>query len=97
MTNDSSLFRTGEQLQADGFYPVAGHRWRRGNETYVPLYEGKMLQAFDHRAASVVVNPENLNRPAQAEKPRQRNTLTRIGFLPPNSGLALTRPCGPRG
>ena len=65
MTNDSSLFRTGEQLQADGFYPVAGHRWRRGNETYVPLYEGKMLQAFDHRAASVVVNPENLNRPAQ--------------------------------
>ena len=24
-----------------------------------------MVQAFDHRAASVVVNPENLNRPAQ--------------------------------
>ena len=32
---------------------------------YLPLYEGKMVQAFDHRAASVVVNPENLNRPAQ--------------------------------
>ena len=29
------------------------------------LYEGKMVQAFDHRAASVVVNPQNLNRPAQ--------------------------------
>ena len=27
-----------------------------------------MVQAFDHRAASVVVNPQNLNRPAQ---PRQ--------------------------
>ena len=24
-----------------------------------------MVQAFDHRAASIVVNPENLNRPAQ--------------------------------
>ena len=24
-----------------------------------------MVQAFDHRAASVVVNPQNLNRPAQ--------------------------------
>ena len=24
-----------------------------------------MVQAYDHRAASVVVNPENLNRPAQ--------------------------------
>ena len=32
---------------------------------WVPLYEGKMVQAFDHRAASVVVNPANLNRPAQ--------------------------------
>ena len=36
-----------------------------GEEVYLPLYEGKMVQAFDHRAASVVVNPENLNRPAQ--------------------------------
>ena len=27
-----------------------------------------MVQAFDHRAASIVVNPDNLNRPAQ---PRQ--------------------------
>ena len=24
---------------------------------FLPLYEGKMVQAFDHRAASVVVNP----------------------------------------
>ena len=31
----------------------------------MPLYEGKMVQAFDHRAASVVVNPENQHRPAQ--------------------------------
>ena len=27
-----------------------------------------MVQAFDHRAASVVVNPENLNRPAQPKE-----------------------------
>jgi hypothetical protein len=33
----------------------------------VPLYEGKMVQAFNHRAASVVVNIENVNRPAQPE------------------------------
>jgi hypothetical protein len=31
----------------------------------VPLYEGKMVQAFDHRAASVIVNRDNLHRPAQ--------------------------------
>ena len=65
MTNASKLFRTRGQLEADGFYPVQGNRWKRGEELRWPLYEGKMVQAFDHRAASVVVNPENLNRPAQ--------------------------------
>ena len=65
MTNDSNLFKTAEQLNAEGFYPIEGNRWKKGEELYLPLYEGKMVQAFDHRAASVVVNPENLNRPAQ--------------------------------
>ena len=65
MTNDSHIFRTATQLDAEGFYPVQGNRWKRGEELYMPLYEGKMVQGFDHRAASVVVNPENLNRPAQ--------------------------------
>ena len=65
MTNDSHLFRTAAQLADEGCYPVQRNRWKRGAETFVPLYEGKMVQAFDHRAASVVVNPRNLNRPAQ--------------------------------
>ena len=65
MTNDSHLFRNTAQLEAEGFYPVEGNRWKRGEDLCLPLYEGKMVQAFDHRAASVVVNPENLNRPAQ--------------------------------
>ena len=65
MTNDSGLFRTATQLDADGFYRVAGNRWKKGAELCLPLYEGKMVQAFDHRAASIVVNPDNLNRPAQ--------------------------------
>ena len=64
MTNDSNLFRTSAQLDEEGFYPVQGNRWKRGEDVYVPLYEGKMVQAYDHRAASVVVNPANLNRPA---------------------------------
>ena len=65
MTSDSHLFRTAAELEGEGFYPVQGNRWKRGKELYLPLYEGKMVQAFDHRAASVVVNPRNLNRPAQ--------------------------------
>ena len=65
MTNDSHRFRTAAELETAGCYPVEGNRWKRGEEEWLPLYEGKMVQAFDHRAASVVVNPENLNRPAQ--------------------------------
>ena len=65
MTNDSHLFQTAEQLDAAGFYPVHGNRWKKGEELYLPLYEGKMVQAFDHRAASVIVNPEKMSRPAQ--------------------------------
>ena len=65
MANDSHLFRTATQLNAEGFYPVDGNRWKKGGELYLPLYEGKMVQAFDHRAASTVVNPKNLKRPSQ--------------------------------
>ncbi|MEW6257791.1 MAG: restriction endonuclease [Pseudomonadota bacterium] len=66
MTNDSHLFVTKAELEKTA-YPVGGGRWRRGAEEFVPLYEGKMVQAFDHRAANVIVNPANLNRPAQPE------------------------------
>ena len=67
MTNDSHRFKRRDELEAAGFYPVGGHRWRKGKEEYAPLYEGKMVQAYDHRAASIVVNPANLHRPAQPE------------------------------
>ena len=68
MTSDSHLFRTAAQLEADGFYPVQGNRWKKGEELYLPLYEGKMVQAFDHRAASVVNLEGNLFRPGQPDR-----------------------------
>ena len=71
MANDSHLFRTAAQLDAEGFYPVEGNRWKRGDEIYLPLYEGKMVQAFDHRAAISVVNPKNLKRPSQPRETTQ--------------------------
>ncbi len=65
MTSDSHLFRTAEELDVDGFYPVEGNRWKKAEEIYVPLYEGKMVQAFDHRAASITNRKSNLFRPGQ--------------------------------
>ncbi len=68
MANDSHLFRTVEQLKAEGFYPVEGNRWKKGKDLYLPLYEGKMVQAFDHRAASITNREGNLFRPGQPDR-----------------------------
>ena len=57
MTNDSHLFRTAAQLEDEGFYPVQGNRWKKGDELYLPLYQGRMIHQFDHRASSVSFNP----------------------------------------
>ena len=66
MTNDSGRFRTREELEErEGAWPVGGNRFDSVAGEWVPLYEGKMVQAFDHRAARIVVNPGNLHRPAQ--------------------------------
>ena len=65
MTNDSGLFRTREELEEkEGAWPIGGNRFDSPAGEWVPLYEGKMVQAFDHRAANIVINPENLHRPA---------------------------------
>ena len=69
----SSLFRTATQLDAAGAYPVAGNRWKKGEEIYVPLYEGKMVQAFDHRAASIATRKNNLFRPGQPVRTSEAN------------------------
>ncbi|MDG4553743.1 MAG: restriction endonuclease [Candidatus Competibacter sp.] len=81
MTNDSHWFKRRDELEAAGFYPVGGQRWRKGKEEYVPLYEGKMVQAYDHRAASIVVNPANLHRPAQPE-PASLKQHQDVNWLP---------------
>ena len=52
MTNDSHLFRTAAQLEADGFYPVQGQPLEERGDTCICLStKGSMVQAFDHRAA----------------------------------------------
>lgn len=65
MTNDSSLFVTPAEAVKRGASQAAQGRWKLGEAELVPLYEGKMVQMYDHRAADVVVNPGNLHRPAQ--------------------------------
>ena len=68
MTNDARLFRTRAELQEkEGAWHVGDNRFDSPSGEWVPLYQGMMVQAFDHRAASIEVNPKNLHRPAQPE------------------------------
>ena len=65
MTNDSDAFLSRETLEQQHWQPALLNRWIRGEAIALPLYEGKMVQMYDHRAADVVVNRANLHRAAQ--------------------------------
>ena len=67
MTSDSHLFRTALQLEVDGFYPVEDNRWKKGEDLYVPLYQGRTIWQFDHRANSIRVNAANTHNPYLSE------------------------------
>ena len=69
MTNDSDLFRTREDLEErEGAYPVGGNRFNSPSGAWVPLYVGRMIHQFDHRAASVKINPANVHNVALSEE-----------------------------
>ena len=51
MSNDSHLFKTKEQLEAQGFELQVNH-FVKGEKSYLPLYEAKMIHLYDPRFAS---------------------------------------------
>ena len=61
MTNDSRLFFKESELEKRGWRRAELNRWvdAAGRQAY-PLYAGRMVHQYDHRAASVAVNEENL-------------------------------------
>ena len=97
MTNDSHLFRTAAQLESAGFYPVQGNRWKRGAEMYLPLYQGRMIHQFDHRANSVRVNLESTHNPYLSEEVTEAQHadprfLPQSRFWVPAADVELTFP-----
>jgi hypothetical protein len=75
-TNDAELFREAETLKAEGF-KLKGNRWIKGKKAFLPVYEAKMLQVYDHRAADVVTDKSNWVRQGQTEK------TTLVGYQNP--------------
>lgn len=66
-TNDAELFNDAAKLDAAG-YKLDGNRWVKGDDVYLPLYEAKMVQAYDHRAAGVRIEAGNWMRQGQTEE-----------------------------
>lgn len=64
MTDDSDLFRTRKQLEDEG-WQSEGNVFTQGGERMLPLYEAKMVDFFNHRAADVVKSLTALNRQNQ--------------------------------
>ncbi len=64
MANDSRLFRTREELEAENWI-LNGNIFEKENEKYLPLYEGKMVLQYDHRAADIKVSEGSIQRKAQ--------------------------------
>ncbi len=71
-TNDAELFREAPTLKAEGF-KLDGNRWVKRKQTYLPVYEAKMVQMFDHRAADVVTAGANWVRQGQTERTTEAN------------------------
>lgn len=70
MSNDSTLFQTSSDLETNGF-KLDGINWKKGNETFVPLYEAKMIHQYNHRFGSVRTLP---SRPVNSPWPRTKTS-----------------------
>jgi len=63
-TNDAEHFVEPAEMRKKR-YTLEGNHFVRGKKTYLPLYEGKMIQAYDHRASSVLPADQNWMRQNQ--------------------------------
>jgi hypothetical protein len=66
-TNDAEHFADAKVWEKQG-YKLRGNVYAKGKKRALPLYEAKMVQAFDHRAASVLVEGRNWVRQGQKEE-----------------------------
>lgn len=63
-TNDAEHFHPPKVWEKKG-YTLSGNVYVKGKKRALPLYEAKMVQAYDHRAASVVIEEANWFRQGQ--------------------------------
>ncbi len=73
MSGDSGLFRTAEQLEAEGWRREGnGNAYAKGGERWLPLYEAKMIHHFDHRYGDYAYKPEGSDNTSLPDVPLER-------------------------
>ncbi len=81
-TNDAGNFHPAKFWEKKGF-ELHGNVYRKPKKRALPLYEAKMVQAFDHRAASVLVDEANWVRQGQkAETSLVQHQNPEFGVMP---------------
>lgn len=75
MTNDSDKFKTREELESEGFYPVEGNKLKKGEEEFLPLYVGRMIYQYNHRASSVEINASNIQNVANSRETEMQDLV----------------------
>jgi Eco57I restriction-modification methylase len=82
MSTDAKLFKRKAALLDEKWTEGHLRTWTHEKLGFaIPLYEGKMVQSYDHRAAEIIINPANLHRPAQ-EVPVDVARKANPSFLP---------------
>lgn len=71
MANDSGHFSTREQLQANGF-TLEGNHFIGDGESWLPLYEAKMIHHYDHRFGDYADKQEDSESTALPAVPSSR-------------------------
>lgn len=61
---DAKVFHEAEELKKQG-YQLIDNIWTKERHRFLPCYEAKMFQQFDHRAASVITETTNFLRQGQ--------------------------------
>lgn len=96
MSNDSGMFRTRDELERAGWC-LHGNRLIRDGESYVPLYEAKMIHHYNHRYGDYRDHPkgsESTSLPSvDVERLRDRTYEPLPKYWVPESEVA--RRCGP--
>ena len=68
MTNNSGLFRTEAELyEKEKAYYLDHNNFQSATGDWLPLFIGRMINHYDHRASSVYMNPKNLKNPRLSE------------------------------